>query len=74
MIPKYYRLSDLGDINLLTILEDRILRSRYWYVDYNDSVERGEIMVQERREMTAEAIEEVREVVTPGRSGVAGLT
>ena len=47
---------------------------RYWYVNYNDSVERGEIMVQERREMTAEAIEEVREVVTPGKSGVAGLT
>ena len=31
-------------------------------------------MVQERQEMIAEAIEEVREVVIPGMSGVAGLT
>lgn len=49
-------------------------RPRYWYVSYNDSVEKGEIMVWERQEMIAEAIEEVREVVTPGMSGVAGLT
>ena len=47
---------------------------RYWYVNYNDSVERGGLMVRERPEMTAEAIDGVREVVTPGNSGAAGLT
>ena len=31
-------------------------------------------MVQKRQEMIAEAIEEVREMVIPGMSGVAGLT